>query len=184
MASGSFEVVKRSEGDVEVAMRVVGEGEIGGLTNLAGGAPRSASLRAKAGSELVAIDKAGFLEAMRADAALTLAVLQTLGTKVRAKTAQVATLLERGRRDPRERVVFFDTKPYERDAFERHLPEDLRIAYVSANLGRETARLAEGYLVVCAFVNDDLGRPVLEELAARGVRMLAAPVSPPGAWVD
>jgi D-lactate dehydrogenase len=173
VVSGTFEVLKRSEDGTEISMRTLGDGEVGGLTNLSGGAPRSASLRAKVASVLLAIDKATFREAMRGDAALTLAVLEALGRKIRAKNALVATLTERGRRDPRESIVFFDAKPYEREAFERHLPEDLRITYVAAKLGRDTARLAEGYAVVCAFVNDDLGRPVLEELAALGVRLVA-----------
>ncbi|MBP9569379.1 MAG: 2-hydroxyacid dehydrogenase, partial [Aeromonadaceae bacterium] len=37
----------------------------------------------------------------------------------------------------------------------------------------KTARLAHQYPVVCAFVNDDLSRPVLAELAANGTRVLA-----------
>jgi D-lactate dehydrogenase len=173
VVSGTFEVLKRSEDGSEISMRALGAGEVSGLTNLAGGAARSASLRAKSAAVLLAIDKATFREAMRGDAGLTLAVLDALGRKIRAKNALVATLTERGRRDPRERIVFFDAKPYEREAFERHLPEDLRITYVDAKLGRDTARLAEGYAVVCAFVNDDLGRPVLEELAGLGVRLVA-----------
>ena len=34
-------------------------------------------------------------------------------------------------------------------------------------------RLADGSPAVCAFVNDDLGRPVLAELAAHGTRLIA-----------
>ena len=36
-----------------------------------------------------------------------------------------------------------------------------------------TAKLAHGSPAVCAFVNDDLGRAVLEDLAAHGTRLLA-----------
>src|SRR5690606_16254115 len=37
----------------------------------------------------------------------------------------------------------------------------------------QTAALAKGYTGVCAFVNDDLGRPVLELLAGGGTRLIA-----------
>ena len=41
------------------------------------------------------------------------------------------------------------------------------------NSDTKTARLAHGYAVVCAFVNDDLSRPVLADLAANGTKVLA-----------
>ena len=37
----------------------------------------------------------------------------------------------------------------------------------------ETVALAEGATAICAFVNDDLSRPVLEKLAEMGVRLIA-----------
>ena len=37
----------------------------------------------------------------------------------------------------------------------------------------KTSRLAHGYPVVCAFVNDDLSRPVLTDLVNNGTRLLA-----------
>jgi D-lactate dehydrogenase len=173
VADGTFEVMKRAEDGAEVPMRALVRGEVGGLTKLAGPGPRSASLRAREDAAIVAIDKAPFIEAMRGDAMLTDSVLGALGDKVRAKNAQVATLLERTQRDPREKIAFFDAKPYDREAFERRLPDSLRVQWIRARLGPQTARLAEGYPVVCAFVNDDLSRGVLEELAARGVRLVA-----------
>lgn len=173
VARGAFDAIKRAEDGADVVMRTLVQGEVGGLTNLAGPGPRSAGLRAQEDAVLLTIDKPAFIEAMRGDAALTDAVLQNLGQKVRAKNAQVATLIERTKRDPREKIVFFDAKPYEREAFERRMPADLRAAWIAARLGPDTAKLAEGYPVVCAFVNDDLSRPVVEELAARGARLLA-----------
>lgn len=176
VAAGAFDVLKRAEDGAEMVVRTLDVGEVGGLTNLTGGAPRSATLRARTAAEVVTLDKALFLRAMRADEGLNRAVLETLGGKVRAKNTRIATLLAHTRRDPRERVIFFDAKPYEREAFERRLAGadgDLRVSWVDARLGPDTAALAEGYPVVCAFVNDDLGRPVLEALAARGVRLVA-----------
>lgn len=42
-----------------------------------------------------------------------------------------------------------------------------------ARLNPDTARLAEGADVVCAFVNDYLGSTVIAELAKSGVRLIA-----------
>lgn len=173
VASGTFDVLKKADDGAEIVLRTLGRGEVGGMTNLTGVEARSAGLRAREDSSMLALDKSVVVAAMRADPALTDAVLLSLGAKVRVKTAQLAMLLERTARDPREKIAFFDTKPYEREAFERRMPEGLRAHWIEARLGPQTARLAEGYPVVCAFVNDDLGRPVLEELAARGVGLVA-----------
>ena len=173
VAAGAFEVQKRAEGGAEIPTRHLEVGEVGGLTNLTGGAPRSATLRATTDAAILRVDKALFLEVMRADDQLTCAVLDALGQKIRGKSTQVATLLAHERRDAREVIAFFDAKPYEREAFERSLPDDLRVRWIDARLTQDTARLAEGHPIVCAFVNDELGRPVLEQLAARGVRLVA-----------
>jgi D-lactate dehydrogenase len=45
--------------------------------------------------------------------------------------------------------------------------------FFEPRLSSETAPLAAGSPVVCAFVNDELGRTTLEILAARGVRLIA-----------
>ena len=47
------------------------------------------------------------------------------------------------------------------------------LVFFDARLEETTIRLAVGSPAVCAFVNDDLGRPVLAELAARGTRLIA-----------
>ncbi|SCG67506.1 2-hydroxyacid dehydrogenase [Micromonospora coxensis] len=72
------------------------------------------------------------------------------------------------------RVAVFSTKPYDRDfltaanADGRH-----ELALLEPRLSAETATLARGADAVCAFVNDDLGAPVLEQLAGAGVRVVA-----------
>jgi D-lactate dehydrogenase len=170
---GSFDVEKRSEDGATVALRELGRGEVGGMTNLLGNEARSATLRARTDAALLTIDKKTFREAMHHDVALSDAVMLELGNKVRAKTARLATVIESASRDVREKVAFFDCKPYEREAFERRLPDDLRVRWIEARLGPTTAALADGFPIVCAFVNDDLSRGVLEGLAARGVGLLA-----------
>ena len=46
------------------------------------------------------------------------------------------------------------------------------IKYFASNLGPETANLAGGYDAVCAFVNDNVSRPVVEQLHDLGVRLI------------
>lgn len=72
------------------------------------------------------------------------------------------------------RVAVYSTKRYDAEhldtANERHRHE---LVYLEPRLTPATASLAQGCDAVCAFVNDDLGAPVLERLAASGVRLVA-----------
>lgn len=67
----------------------------------------------------------------------------------------------------------FDTRAYDREAFERVLGGRHEISYLEPRLTCETARLAEGHEVACSFVNDHLDEPALETLAEIGVRLVA-----------
>ena len=72
------------------------------------------------------------------------------------------------------KILFYDAKPYDRESFDAHLPEFPNIAldYLEADLTPETARLAQGYDAICAFVNADLGRNMLHLLYRSGVRTI------------
>lgn len=72
------------------------------------------------------------------------------------------------------KIALFSAKAYDRDYFE-HTNQQFgyQIDYYDVRLEPKTLRLAHGYPVVCAFVNDDLSRPVLTELAENGTKLLA-----------
>ncbi|MDB5047092.1 MAG: hydroxyacid dehydrogenase [Fibrobacteres bacterium] len=71
------------------------------------------------------------------------------------------------------KVAFFSAKPYEREFFKSTDPNGIHaFTYFEARLNRETASLAHGHVAVCAFVNDRLDEPVLEQLADEGVRYI------------
>ena len=72
-------------------------------------------------------------------------------------------------------VAVFSTKRHDQESLDAALGDDqrIRLHYLEARLTLETAPLAEGREAVCAFVNDDLSAPVLERLAAGGVRFAA-----------
>ena len=72
------------------------------------------------------------------------------------------------------KIALFSAKAYDRDYFEQANQQfDYVIDYFDVRLDAKTARLAHGYPVVCAFVNDDLSRPVLTDLVNNGTRLLA-----------
>lgn len=71
------------------------------------------------------------------------------------------------------RIVVYSAKPYDRQFLDAAARPGMRMQYCEARLSLETVALAEGATAICAFVNDDLSRPVLEKLAEMGVRLIA-----------
>jgi D-lactate dehydrogenase len=172
--AGSFEASSTAEDGRTVVLRRFVPGDLGGLTSVDGSLTRSASLRAlDDNAALLVLDKAVIRDCLRDDDGLDTALIAYLGRRLRAKTAQLATLIARTTRDPREKIAFFDSKSYDRESFSRHLGDDLRARWLDARLELPTAALAEGFPIVCAFVNDRLDEPVLERLAAGGTGMIA-----------
>ena len=72
-----------------------------------------------------------------------------------------------------EKIAFFDTKPYDREWFDKINNGRYKIEYFEGRLRPESVRLAEGCSVVCAFVNDDVGERTTELLAQQGTRLIA-----------
>lgn len=72
------------------------------------------------------------------------------------------------------RVLFFSSQTYDQDSFTsaaaRH---GLDLHFQPARLTEDTAALANGHEVVCAFINDDLNADVLKRLADGGTRLIA-----------
>jgi D-lactate dehydrogenase len=155
-----------------VTLRVMVPGESGGLTSMVREKTRSATLRARGPAAVVEVPRGKFLQLLDELPHLRHGLIAVLSSKVRAKTARLATLAGTG--DKRQTpVLVFDTKPYDRDALAAAAGEDLELHFLEANLSPATAELARGFPVICAFVNDDLGNETLERLAAGGVRLVA-----------
>ena len=69
------------------------------------------------------------------------------------------------------KIAFFDTKPYDKPAFDKFAAErGVEIKYFETKLNVDTAELAAGYDAVCIFVNDTVDATVIDRLAALGVR--------------
>jgi len=72
------------------------------------------------------------------------------------------------------KIAFFDTKPYDERFFNDIISDyNFQIKYFENKLNEDTVSLAKGYDVVCAFVNDTLSKPVIDELYLGGVKLIA-----------
>ncbi|QPH54941.1 2-hydroxyacid dehydrogenase [Pontivivens ytuae] len=71
------------------------------------------------------------------------------------------------------RIAVFSTKPYDRTYLEKANQGAHELAFFEVRLSLETAPLAAGADVVCAFVNDDLSADVIAALAEAGTRLIA-----------
>ncbi len=72
------------------------------------------------------------------------------------------------------KILFYDTKKYDKDSFEKARVSfpDIEIDYLEPDLSPQTASLAEGYDGVCAFVSSDVGAEVIDKLADKGVKLV------------
>ncbi len=72
------------------------------------------------------------------------------------------------------KILFFDTKNYDRESFTRELAAhpDIEVKFLKTELAPVTARLAQGCDAVCAFVNADISRETIEVLHSCNVKLI------------
>lgn len=74
----------------------------------------------------------------------------------------------------RGRIAFFDTKEYDRLAFEPYNGKNgLEFQFYDTRLYADTAELARGCAAVCVFVNDEVDAAVVGKLCGFGVKLIA-----------
>lgn len=71
------------------------------------------------------------------------------------------------------RVAVFSTKSYDRRFLDVANEGRHELVYFEPRLSADTAKLAQGFPAICAFVHDALDRAMLKRLAADGLRMIA-----------
>lgn len=72
------------------------------------------------------------------------------------------------------KVTFFSAKKYDRDSFlATNKKYGFELEFFETHLGPHSVQMVENADVICVFVNDKLTRPVLEVLAAKGVKIIA-----------
>ena len=72
------------------------------------------------------------------------------------------------------RILFYDTKNYDKVSFEQQLSRfpGIEIEYVKGDLAPKSAVMAKGYDAVCAFVSSDVGDETLKVLHENGVHLV------------
>lgn len=72
------------------------------------------------------------------------------------------------------KILFFGTKSYDKEFFSKTDEDcpDADITFIEPNLSPETARLADGFEAVCAFVNMDLSARTINILHGCGVKLI------------
>ena len=72
------------------------------------------------------------------------------------------------------KIAFFDTKPYDRPAFEKYGAEQgIKFKFFETKLNEDTVDLAQGYDGVCVFVNDTVNAAVIDRLCELGINIVA-----------
>ena len=70
-----------------------------------------------------------------------------------------------------KKIAFFDTKKYDIESFDRN-NKNYEIIYYEDKLNKKTAILAKGSDAVCAFVNDEINKEVIDLLYSYGIKVL------------
>ena len=72
------------------------------------------------------------------------------------------------------KIAFFDTKPYDKQAFDKYGEENgISFKYYETKLSEDTVGLAGGADGVCVFVNDTVNAEVIDRLCEMNVKFIA-----------
>ncbi len=71
------------------------------------------------------------------------------------------------------KIAFFDTKPYDKQSFEKYASDDFKFKFFETKLNIDTVELAHGCDGVCIFVNDTADAEVIDKLCEIGVKIIA-----------
>ena len=71
------------------------------------------------------------------------------------------------------KIAFFSAKPYDKIFFDRYNNYGFTIEYYETHLGPHIVNVIEDAYAVCVFVNDKLNAQVIEQLATKGVKLIA-----------
>lgn len=71
------------------------------------------------------------------------------------------------------KIAFFDSKPHDEEFFKIYKNEETKMKFFETKLNEDTVSLANGYDVVCVFVNDAVNAAVIDKLHEYGVKLIA-----------
>lgn len=72
------------------------------------------------------------------------------------------------------KILFYDATSYDKEAFDKELKNypEIQITYQEIDISLKTVSLARDYDAICAFVNSDLSREVVEKLKEIGIKLI------------
>lgn len=72
------------------------------------------------------------------------------------------------------KVLFYDTKPYDRESFEKLMPsfEEITVDFLKTDISHRTVYLAKGYDAVCVFVASHVDDKIVQTLYRLGIRLI------------
>lgn len=170
--SGELSVIKHGEDNSPVESARLKSGEVAGIMSIVGDETRSATLRASGPVRLWEISHDDFQTLLERNPGIAQSMLRVLSRYLREEIEVVAQLRTRDV-DSRLKMAFFDSKPYTEETFVEKNAEKCALRFYEARLSLDTVSLAEGFQVVCAFVNDTIDEPVVRRLGSMGVQMIA-----------
>jgi D-lactate dehydrogenase len=172
VGSGELRVLKRGSTGAPIEITRLRAGEVAGMMSLFENEPRSATLQAAGPVEVWEMDKAAFARLLDTEPSLGRGLVTVLSRYLRHSTRTVAELRSRDA-DARLKVAVFDSKPYTEQSFTLHNRDRYALKFYESRLGTDTTSMADGFRVVCPFVNDSLDAGVVEKLGSLGVELVA-----------
>ncbi len=72
------------------------------------------------------------------------------------------------------KILFYDTKPYDRESFERVMADykNITVDFLKTDISHRTVCLSEGYDAVCVFVASNVNENIVRTLARLGVKLI------------
>ncbi len=72
------------------------------------------------------------------------------------------------------KILFYDTKPYDRESFEKILNkyDGITVDFLKTDISRYTVNLSNGYDAVCVFVASEVNREIIGKLSDNGVKLI------------
>lgn len=71
------------------------------------------------------------------------------------------------------KIAFFDSKPHDEEFFKIYKNDEIKMKFFETKLNEDTVSLADGYDIVCVFVNDTVNATVIDKLHEYGVKLIA-----------
>lgn len=72
------------------------------------------------------------------------------------------------------KILFYDTKPYDKESFEKILPlyNGITIDFLKTDISHRTVSLSKGYDAVCVFVASEVNANIIDALSECGVKLI------------